>query len=200
VTRHAGYVRTLLVEIEADGAVSQRRLAQRLGIALGLTNLLLRRITARGWVKVVHMRPNRVRYLLTPSGLAAKARLTRKYLTTTLQFYATARERVRERFAELSAELDAAGSSKRIVFYGAGEVAEIGYVSLQETDLQLTGVIDSHRTKPFFGVPVYPPERMQAMRTDGHPFDRLVVMSFETGALPKALAKLGVSADEVFWI
>lgn len=200
MTRHAGYVRTLLVEIEADGAVSQRRLAQRLGIALGLTNLLLRRITARGWVKVVHMRPNRVRYLLTPSGLAAKARLTRKYLTTTLQFYATARERVRERFAELSAELDAAGSSKRIVFYGAGEVAEIGYVSLQETDLQLTGVIDSHRTKPFFGVPVYPPERMQAMRTDGHPFDRLVVMSFETGALPKALAKLGVSADEVFWI
>jgi DNA-binding MarR family transcriptional regulator len=200
VTRHAGYVRTLLVEIEADGAVSQRRLAQRLGIALGLTNLLLRRITARGWVKVVHMRPNRVRYLLTPSGLAAKARLTRKYLTTTLQFYATARERVRERFAELSAELDLAGSSKRIVFYGAGEVAEIGYVSLQETDLQLTGVIDSHRTKPFFGVPVYPPERMQAMRTDGHPFDRLVVMSFETGALPKALAKLGVSADEVFWI
>jgi len=200
VTRHAGYVRTLLVEIEADSALSQRRLAQRLGIALGLTNLLLRRITARGWVKVVHMQPNRVRYLVTPSGIAAKARLTRKYLTTTLQFYATARERVRERFAELSAELDAAGSSKRIVFYGAGEVAEIGYVSLQETDLQLTGVIDSSRTKPFFGVPVYPPERIEAMLTEGYSFDRLVVMSFQAAGIPKGLAKLGLSAEQIFWI
>src|SRR4029078_13053176 len=99
----------------------------------------------------------RVRYLLTPAGIAAKARLTREYLESSLTFYAEARERIRERFAELSAELGAAGPTKRIVFLGAGEVAEIGYVSLQETDLELVGVIDSTRTKHVFGPPVQTP-------------------------------------------
>src|SRR6266849_501649 len=148
-------MRGILTAIEADHGVSQRRLAHRLGIALGLTNLLLRRIIAKGWVKVVHIQRNRVSYLLTPAGIAAKAKLTREYLEGTLQFYAEARERVRDRFAELSRQLTSESvASKRIVFYGEGEVAEIGYVSLQETDLQLVGVVDALRAKPFFGLPV----------------------------------------------
>ncbi|HYT76756.1 MAG TPA: hypothetical protein VEL79_18520 [Vicinamibacterales bacterium] len=110
--------------------VSQRHLSQRLGMALGLTNLLVRRIVAKGWIKVVHIRPSRVRYLLTPAGLAAKARLTREYLESSVTFYAEARERIRERSAELSAELGGDNESKRIVFLGAGQVAEIGHVRL----------------------------------------------------------------------
>jgi len=197
---HGRQIRGILLEIEANDGVSQRHLSQRLGIALGLTNLLLRRIVAKGWIKVVHIRPNRVRYLLTPAGIAAKARLTREYLASTLSFYADARERIRERFAELSMALDGAGNTKRIVFLGAGEIAEIGYVSLQETDLQLVGVIDSIRTKPFFGLPVQPPDRVTPLWIDGQPFDRLVVMSFETRKARATLEKLELGADRVFWI
>lgn len=197
---HGRQIRGILLEIEANDLVSQRHLSQRLGIALGLTNLLLRRIVAKGWIKVVHIRPNRVRYLLTPAGIAAKARLTREYLASTLSFYADARERIRERFAELSLELDGEGETKRIVFLGAGEIAEIGYVSLQETDLQLVGVIDSTRTKPFFGLPVQPPDRVTPFWIDGQSFDRLVVMSFETRKARAALEKLELGANRVFWI
>jgi DNA-binding MarR family transcriptional regulator len=200
VNRHGRYMRGLLLEIEAGHAVSQRHLAQRLGIALGLTNLLVRRIVAKGWVKAVHIRPNRVRYLLTPAGIAAKIRLTREYLEGTLQFYTEVRERVRERFGELSAELDALGGPKRIVFYGAGEIAEIGFVSLQETDLQLVAVVDSVRTKPFFGLPVHPPDRLQPAALDGSAFDKLVVMAFETGGILDTLEQSGISPDRVFWI
>jgi DNA-binding MarR family transcriptional regulator len=200
MNRHVRYMRGLLLEIEAGHAVSQRHLAQRLGIALGLTNLLLRRIVAKGWVKAVHIRPNRVRYLLTPAGITAKARLTREYLEGTLKFYTEVRERVRERFGELSAELDALGGPKRIVFFGAGEIAEIGYVSLQETDLQLVAVVDSVRTKPFFGLPVHPPDRLHPVALDGSAFDRLVVMSFETDGIADTLERRGVSTDRVFWI
>ena len=196
---HGRHMRGILLEIEADDAVSQRHLSARLGIALGLTNLLLRRIVAKGWVKVVHIRPNRVRYLLTPAGLAAKARLTREYLQGTMQFYAEARERVRERFGELSAELDARGSLKRIVFYGAGEIAEIGYVSLQETDLTLVGVVDGTRTKPFFGLPVHTPERLKSEALDGA-FDRLVIMCFEADGVRANLERLGIAPDVAFWI
>lgn len=193
-------MRGILLEIEADDAVSQRHLSQRLGIALGLTNLLLRRVVAKGWVKVVHIRPNRVRYLLTPSGIAAKARLTREYLEGTLQFYTEARERVRERFTELSAALEAVAGLKRIVFFGTGEIAEIGYVSLQETDLHLVGVVDVSRTKPFFGMPVLPPERLDGTSLDGQTFDRLVVMQLTDEGVRRTLGRCGVADASIFWV
>src|SRR4051812_42552228 len=98
MNRHGRHMRGILLELESGEAVSQRRLSDRLGIALGLTNLLLRRVIAKGWVKVVHVQRNRVRYLLTPAGIAAKVHLTREYLEGTLHFYADARERVAERF------------------------------------------------------------------------------------------------------
>jgi DNA-binding MarR family transcriptional regulator len=194
---HGRQMRGILLEIEANDGVSQRHLSQRLGMALGLTNLLVRRIVAKGWVKVAHIRPNRVRYLLTPAGIAAKARLTREYLESSLLFYAEARERIRERFGELSLELDTASRTKRIVFLGAGEIAEIGYVSLQETDLKLVGVIDATRVKPFFGLPVQQPDPSSL---GGQPFDRLVVMSFEKRKTRAALDKLGLPPERVFWI
>lgn len=207
MNQHGRHIRGLLVEIEADHAVSQRRLAHRLGIALGLTNLLIRRVVAKGWVKVVHVQPNRVSYLVTPAGIAAKARLTREYIQGTLQFYAEARERVRERFAELSAGLDQQANgngsppSKRIVFYGAGEIAEVGYVSLQETDLQLVGVIDASRAKPFFGLPVHRLEDLRPDALNGEAFDRLVVMSVsDRKSIVANLEKVGFPRDRAFWI
>lgn len=193
-------MRGILVEIEADYAVSQRRLSQRLGIALGLTNLLLRRIIAKGWVKVVHIQPNRVRYLVTPAGIAAKARLTREYLEGTLKFYADARERVRDRFIELSAALDREHRTKRIVFFGAGEIAEIGYISVQHTDLQLVAVVDDARTKPFFGLPVHPEQRLTGNTIDGCAFDRLIVMAFTADGVQERLDRCGVPAEQVFWL
>lgn len=197
---HLQHLRSLLGEIEADGTVSQRHLSRRLGIALGLTNLLLRRIVAKGWVKVVHLRPNRVRYLLTPAGMAAKARLTREYLQGTLTFYVEARERVRDRFHELSAELERDSESKRIVFFGVGEIAEIAYVSLQQTDLQLVAVVADVETKPFFGMAVHSEDRLNGLAVNGSGFDRLVVMSFEPDGLAERLSRRSVPAERIFWL
>ena len=199
MNRHATHVRNILAEIEADDGISQRRLAIRVGIALGLTNLILRRIIAKGWIRTVHGQGRRVRYVLTASGVAAKTRLTQRYLRSTLQFYATARQRVRERFVTLSQELEARQSGKRILFFGADDIAEIGYVSLQDTDLQLTGVIDSRRTKPFFGLPVYPPASLREL-AKRRTFDRVVVMALESHRMRRALLEQGLSADQIFWM
>ena len=65
-------------------AASQRRLAATMGISLGKTNFLLRALLDKGLVKSENFRrsDNKMAYLylLTPSGVAAKARLTRDYL------------------------------------------------------------------------------------------------------------------------
>jgi DNA-binding MarR family transcriptional regulator len=204
---HERHTRRILTELEAGHDISQRSLAERLGIALGLTNLLMRRVVRKGWVRVVHIRPNRVRYLLTPAGIAEKSRMTRKYLSASFSFYAEARDRIRTRLDELSADWDSVsndcpsgGGIKRIVFFGGGEVSEVGYVCLQGTDLTLVAVVDD-KVQHFFGVPVCGYQELGPVAVAGRPYDRVVVMSFENLAkIRKQLARRGVPPERVFWV
>ncbi len=77
---HEQYEHQILNAIDASQSLSQRSLASSLGIALGLTNLLVRRLVRKGWVRVTRIKPNRVGYFLTPAGVAEKTRLSRLYL------------------------------------------------------------------------------------------------------------------------
>ncbi len=178
---HDRYTHQILTTIGQGRPITQRALARELGVALGLTNLLVRRIVKKGWVKVTHVQANRVAYLLTPAGIAEKVHLTRAYFDNTIHLYTETRSRIKDSLQRLSLEWPPEAPSageKRIVFYGAGEVAEIGYVTLQETDLKLVGVVDDRPRQLFFGMPVHRPETLQAGRLNGEVFDRVVVMSF----------------------
>ena len=190
--------------MESDRGASQRSLARELGIALGLTNLLVRRLVHKGWVRAIQIKPNRVRYLITPAGIAEKARMSRAYFEGSLQFYRQTRNRIQQRFSALSSSWPtdgAPGVPKRIVFYGAGEVAEIGYVCLADTDLQLVGVADAAATKPFFGMSVGRQSDFSGNTMSGLPFDRLVVMSFgNPDELQAEILALGVPPECVFWL
>ena len=199
---HDDYARRILGEIEAGGGVSQRALSRKMGIALGLTNLLLRRSINNGWIRIKRVRANRVVYLLTPTGIAQKARMTRAYFAASIRFYGETRQRVHDRFRELQAEWDAASPATRhrkIAFYGASDVAEIGYICLQETNFRLVKVFDDARTTPFFGIRV---ERSAALaQATRLKFDYLVVMSFEDGEGIRArLEAAGVPADRIYFI
>lgn len=144
VAAHDLHIHRIFDQLGAGKEVSQRSLARELGIALGLTNLLVSRMVHKGWVRLVRVPPNRFRYLLTPAGLAEKARMSRDYLANSLRSYIQTRDRIRRAFAATSAswnDTGATGDRKDIVFFGGGEVAEIGYICLQETDLKLVGVI-----------------------------------------------------------
>jgi EPS-associated MarR family transcriptional regulator len=74
----------LLKLLQANSDLSQRRLAQELGISLGKTNYCLRALIEKGWVKADNFRrsTNKVAYayLLTPHGIEARARATVQFL------------------------------------------------------------------------------------------------------------------------
>ncbi len=200
---HDLYTRTILHEIEAGHPVSQRTLSRKLGVALGLTNLLVRRLVTKGWVKVTGVRPHRVTYLITPAGIREKTRITRAYLENTMRLYSETRGRIRESLDRLSTSWppDALGrdGEKPIVFYGAGEVAEIGYVSLQETDLHLVGVVDDLRLGRFFGLPIHTPDQLGPAHLAGVPYGCLVVMSFrDADQIRTKLRARGFSRDDLF--
>ena len=200
--REESYTRQILARVHDNQAVSQRSLASELGIALGLANLLLRRMANQGLIRLVHIRPNRVLYLITPSGIAEKARMTVAYVSRNVQSYRDTRDRIRSRFTAISLECDADGTGRKdIVFYGADEVAEIGYVCLQDTDLKLVGVVDRVGERTFFGLPVGLSASLNGLTLDRRPFDRLIVMSFaRADAIVADLRAAGVPADRVSWL
>lgn len=146
----------LLTELERSVPATQRSLARNVGIALGLTNLLVRRFVAKGWVRVTGIRPHRVRYLLTPAGLAEKARLSQAALQNAIERYRIVRERVSAAFARLDDDWPAEAGPRRIGFLGSGEIAEIGFICLQETRLTLAAVIDDQGKSRFLDLPTTP--------------------------------------------
>lgn len=198
VDAHQRYEHQILDAIDGGHSVSQRSLAGRLGIALGLTNLLMRRLIRKGWVRVRRIPPNRLRYFLTPAGIAEKSRLSGLYLRDAVAFYATARARVRDSLARIG------GPSTRIVFYGTGEVAEIAYVCLRETDLNLVAVVAAPGeadARPFFGVPVHPSDAMKDGAIGDTNFDFVVITSFhDRDAARRQLEGLGIPSHRMHWL
>src|SRR5262245_62392266 len=129
----------LLTAIGEGRPLSQRALAQRLGVALGLTNLLLKRLARKGSIKIVEFpkKPaarKRLRYLLTPTGMAEKGRLTYEHMSYSLNLYRRARQTLRERLGQLPER-----GAKRIALLGTGEAAEVAYLTLRELGLEPIG-------------------------------------------------------------
>lgn len=198
---HALHEHRILKSLETGLPLTQRSLSKELGIALGLTNLLMRRLAKKGWIRIRHVKRNRILYLITPSGIAAKSTLTREYIRQSVRFYRETRDRIRERLAVLCAELKSTGEPTAIVFYGVGEVAEIAYVCLQETPLELVAVVDAGYTRPFFSVGVHPPADLQGNTLAGRRFARLVVMPVDDEATVRiTLESCGVAPESVFWL
>lgn len=202
--RQDQYAHQILQEIASGNPISQRALAGNLGIALGMTNLLVRRLVRKGLVRVSRVRPNRLAYFLTPSGIAETARLSRDQFHNSVRLYASARDRVRASFEALSRQWPHARQEherKRVIFLGTGEVAEIAYVCLQETDLELAGVVDFQGRERFFGVPIHraaalPSEVVAHMRSGSS-----VVVAFSDGEpVQRLLAEAKLPREQVFWI
>jgi DNA-binding MarR family transcriptional regulator len=127
----------LLSSIERDSAITQRKLAGHLGIALGLANAYLRRCVRKGFVKATRVPLNRYAYYLTPQGFAEKSRLTADYFAASLNFF----RRARGDCGVLLAQCAADGWS-RIALYGAGDLAEIAMLSAGEAGIEVVCVID----------------------------------------------------------
>ena len=159
----------LLSEVERDAHVTQRSLASKLGVALGLTNLYLKRLAHKGYIKISMIPPHRIRYLLTPQGLAEKSRLTYQYMQYSITHYRDMRTRLRRTLTEAMAE-----GVKHVVIYGTGELAEMAYLSLKETNLTLVGFIDDKRQDKFLSYPVCAPELV-----GGWEFDAVLLTDLE---------------------
>ncbi len=159
----------ILTELSANDSLTQRDLSSSLGIALGLVNSYIRNLVTKGFITVKTIPRRRYAYYLTPKGFAEKTRLAYDLLQDYTRIYQEARSNLKRLFAELSSD-----GVKRVVFAGADEVAEIAYLTLLETDIELSGVIDEEMAgKKFFGRGIKP-----CASIDGTAYDCVVITSY----------------------
>ena len=165
-------IRTLkiLEEIDSDFTPSQRDLAGELNVSLGLVNSFIKRLVQKGYFKATTIPKNRIKYMLTPKGAAEKTRLTYQFVQHSLQFYKESRKKLRGLYKEL-----AAIGVKHIIFYGVCDFAEIAYLSLLETNIQLTAVIDAvTEGKKFFNFIIENPSKLNSFK-----FDRILITDIQ---------------------
>jgi len=117
----------LLEEIEHDPDVNQATLAEQLGVAVGTVNWHIKRFIAKGYVKVKRAQRRKLRYIITPEGIAFRARLTINYIDQSMRLY----RRVRSRVRELLHDVQKAGFNQ-VSINGDGDIAEICRLSCLE--------------------------------------------------------------------
>jgi len=111
---------TLLEKIENDPDVNQSTLATQLGVAVGTVNWHLKRLIAKGYVKVKRAERKKLRYIITPQGIALRARLAVDYVEKSFSLYRKTRQRVREYISEVQG-----AGYERLRIIGKGDVADI---------------------------------------------------------------------------
>jgi DNA-binding MarR family transcriptional regulator len=111
---------TLLEKIENDPDVNQSTLATQLGVAVGTVNWHLKRLIAKGYVKAMRAERKKLRYIITPEGIALRARLAVDYVERSFSIYRKTRQRVKEHLAKVR---QAGYNCVRIL--GKGDVVDI---------------------------------------------------------------------------
>ena len=123
---------------------------------------------------------------------AEKTRLTYLYIQYSYNFYKDARQKLRDLYADLEKQ-----GVSRIVFYGASELAEIAFLSLQETNIELVGVFDDEKEgKSFMHHTIANPDKIGS-----YSFDRILITSINsTEFIMQKIADLGLATESVVQI
>jgi DNA-binding MarR family transcriptional regulator len=180
----------LLETLEQEATITQRTLASRLGMALGLTNLYLKRLIRKGYVKCVTVSPNRLVYSLTPRGVARKARLTYEFMKYSLDFYRDARQHLRRSLSV------AVARQNSVAIFGTGDAAELVFLLVRDMGLELTAVFAAEGNGRFLGLPVLPIAEQASVN-----YDVLIVAVLERpGGTARLLRQSGVPEKKILML
>jgi DNA-binding MarR family transcriptional regulator len=122
----------ILEQIENNPDATQASLAEQIGVAIGTINWHLKRLIEKGYVKVRRVERRKLRYIITPEGLALRARLTLDYIQSSFELYRL----VRQRTLTLLEDAHAQGIT-RLCLEGQGDVADVARLTCLEQGFEL---------------------------------------------------------------
>ncbi len=140
-----------LLEIKDDPSLSQRSLAHRLNISLGLTNSILQNLIHRGLIKAQKMTGRKILYLITPKGMVQATNFIYDRVRETQYYYQYAKELLTSYLTELYNQ-----GKRKVIIYGTNQLAEITYLSLLDSPLKLHSILsDDPSKKKFLGHQIF---------------------------------------------
>lgn len=193
----------LLTAVAENGTTSQRSLAGRLGIAVGLANLYVKRCVRKGLIKISQAPARRYAYYLTPAGFVEKSRLTIDFLSTSFGFFRRARSEVEAVLRETQER-----GWQHVALFGTGELAEVAVIASLDLEIPLVAAIDDSRNDArFAGLPVWrqhslPPEPtldgvvITDIRNPQASYDQAVALFGPERVLAPTLLRLTLQSEE----
>ncbi len=111
--------------------VTQRSIASKAGISLGLTNIIIKRLIKKGFVKIKNMNKKRILYHLTPKAIIEKSYRTYNYFERTMKDIVQIREKIQREILHKNKL-----QSRKVVILGNNEISEIAKWATQELKLR----------------------------------------------------------------
>jgi len=140
-----------LLELKQNPSTSQRSLAHKLNISLGLTNAILQNLIHRGWIKAKKMTGRKILYLITPQGMARATNLIYDRFWEAQNYYQYTKEILTSYLTDLYNQ-----GKRRAIIYGTNQLAEITYLSILDSPLKLYSILsDDLSKKKFLGHQVF---------------------------------------------
>ena len=125
-----------LLELKQNPSLTQRSLAHRLNISLGLTNAILQNLIHRGLIKAQKLTGRKILYLVTPKGMVQATNFIYDRVRETQHYYQYAKDLLTTHFTNLYDK-----GERKAVIYGTGQLAEITYLSLLDSPLKLHSIL-----------------------------------------------------------
>ena len=183
---------TLLTTVKSQPLLTQRMLARELEVSLATANHLLHSLKAKNLVQFSHAN-GRTIYGLTSAGVSEKLRLSRLRIDKTLDRYTEIRDSISIRLEKLVKK------HGKIVFYGAGDVAQIVYIAVVAGNYELVGVVDDEKDgQRFFGYEIVHPSRLADGRLGDTEFDTLLLAAYTSiGRMKENLRRMNYPSKRV---
>jgi len=125
----------LLEQIAEDPDVNQSTLAEKLDVAVGTVNWHIKRLVSKGYVKAKRAQRKKLRYIITPEGIALRAKLTVQYIENQMRLYRETRQGVKDILAAIKAE-----GYNQVRITGESEIADVCQLTCLEQGFD---VVDS---------------------------------------------------------
>lgn len=122
----------LLEEIANDPDVNQATLAEFLDVAVGTVNWHIKRLVSKGYVKAKRAQRKKLRYIITPEGIALRAKLTVHYIENQMRLYRETRQNVKDLLAEIRAE-----GYTQVKITGKSEIADVCQLTCLEQGFEV---------------------------------------------------------------
>lgn len=124
---------TILEHIEKEPDTTQATLAEAVGVAVGTINWHLKRLIAKGYIKVKRAERKKLKYIITPEGIALRAKLLVDYIQSSMELYRLVRERSVKAIKTIKRK-----GVDTIQIEGDGEVAEILKLTCHEQGIRIS--------------------------------------------------------------